>query len=335
MKGDGGVVLRAHGGGGVQTRELVREVFLSRLGNPALARLDDAAVVAWPGGRAALTTDSFVVDPWEFPGGNLGDLAVCGTVNDLAMVGAEPRYLTAGFILPEGFPLAGLARIAQAMALRAAEAGIQVVAGDTKVVEAGSGPFVNTAGLGVVPHGRELSGSRAQPGDAVLLTGDVGRHGIAVLSRREGIGFATEIRSDVAPLGGLVGRLLAGVSSVRVLRDPTRGGVAEALNEIATQSGAEIEVDEAAVPVGPGVRSACELLGFDPLHLANEGCALVVLPETDVPAALELLRQHPLGRRAARIGSVVGTRPRVVARTLLGGRRLLEPPPGELLPRIC
>ncbi|MEW6487181.1 MAG: hydrogenase expression/formation protein HypE [Thermodesulfobacteriota bacterium] len=331
----GGVVVRAHGGGGIQTRELVREVFVSRLGNPALRRLDDAAVVEWPGGRAALTTDSFVVDPWEFPGGNLGDLAVCGTVNDLAMVGAEPRYLTAGFILPEGFPLEGLVRIAEAMALRAAEAGIQVVAGDTKVVEAGSGPFVNTAGLGVVPEGRELSGSRAQPGDAVLLTGDVGRHGIAVLSRREGIGFATEVLSDVAPLGGLVGRLLAGVPSVRVLRDPTRGGVAEALNEIAGQSGAEIEVDEAAVPVEPGVRSACELLGFDPLHLANEGCALVVLPEVDAPAALELLRQHPLGRRAARIGSVVGTRPRVVARTLLGGRRLLEPPPGELLPRIC
>jgi hydrogenase expression/formation protein HypE len=331
----GGVVVRAHGGGGIQTRELVREVFVSRLGNPALGRLDDAAVVAWPPGRAALTTDSFVVDPWEFPGGNLGDLAVCGTVNDLAMVGAEPRYLTAGFILPEGFPLAGLTRIAEAMARRAAEAGVQVVAGDTKVVEAGSGPFVNTAGLGWVPEGRELSGSRAQPGDAVLLTGDVGRHGVAVLSRREGIGFATEVWSDVAPLGGLVGGLLAGVPSVRVLRDPTRGGVAEALNEIAGQSGVEIEVDEAAVPVEPGVRSACELLGFDPLHLANEGCALVLLPEADAPAALEVLRQHPLGRRAARIGRVVGTRPRVVARTVLGGRRLLEPPPGELLPRIC
>ncbi len=330
-----GVVTRAHGGGGTQTRDLIREVFVSRLGHPALRRLDDAAVVELPGNRVALTTDSFVVDPWEFPGGNLGDLAVCGTVNDLAMVGAVPLYLTAGFILPEGFPLEALARIAEALARRADEAGVAVVAGDTKVVEAGAGPFVNTAGVGALPPGREISGHRARPGDAVLLTGDVGRHGIAVLSRREGIGFATDVVSDVAPLGGLVHCLLGEVPSVRVLRDPTRGGVAEALNEIAVQSGVEVEIDEGEIPVEPGVRSACDLLGFDPLHVANEGCALVFLPEEDAGRALAALRSHPLGRRAVRIGTVVGTRPRVVARTLLGGRRLVDAPSGELLPRIC
>jgi len=329
------VVTRAHGGGGIQTRDLVREVFVSRLGNPTLRRLDDAAVVDLPGTRVALTTDSFVVDPWEFPGGNLGDLAVCGTVNDLAMVGAVPRYLTAGFILPEGFPLGFLARIVEALARRAEEAGVEVVAGDTKVVEAGSGPFVNTAGVGALPPGRAISGHGARPGNAVLLTGDVGRHGIAVLSRREGIGFSTDVRSDVAPLGGLVHCLLNVVPSVRVLRDPTRGGVAGALNEIAVQSGVEIEIDEGEIPVEPGVRSACDLLGFDPLHVANEGCALVILPEEDAARALAVLRGHGLGRRAARIGTVVGTRPRVVARTLLGGRRLLDAPSGELLPRIC
>jgi len=329
------VVLRAHGGGGAQTRDLIREVFLSRLGNATLDRLDDAAVMEMPGGRLAMTTDSFVVDPWEFPGGNLGDLAVCGTVNDLAMVGAVPLYLTAGFILPEGFPLMSLARIVEAMACRLAEAGVRVVAGDTKVVESGSGPFVNTSGVGVVAAGVEVSARRARPGDAVLLTGDVGRHGIAVLSRREGIGFVTDVVSDAAPLGGLVRDLLPLVPTVHAMRDPTRGGVAEALNEIATQAGVEIEIEESAIPVEPGVRGACDLLGFDPLHIANEGCALVVLPEAFERDALRALQAHPLGKKACRIGSVVGTHPRVVARTPLGGRRLVDAPTGELLPRIC
>ncbi|MHB8764812.1 MAG: hydrogenase expression/formation protein HypE [Deferrisomatales bacterium] len=313
----------------------MREVFLSRLGNAALDRLDDAALVELPSSRVALTTDSFVVEPWEFPGGNLGDLAVCGTVNDLAMVGARPLYLTAGFILPEGFPLAGLVAIADAMARRAKEAGVSVVAGDTKVVQTGAGPFVNTAGIGVVPEGVRISGDGARVGDAVLLTGDLGRHGIAVLSRREGIGFATEVVSDVAPLANLVAALLGAGVVVHALRDPTRGGVAGALNEIAVQSGVEIEIDEGIMPVEPGVRSACELLGLDPLEVANEGCALVFVPAAEAGRALEVLQRHPAGRRACRVGAVVGTRPRVVARTALGGRRVVDPPAGELLPRIC
>jgi hydrogenase expression/formation protein HypE len=331
----GQVVLRAHGGGGVQTRELIREVFLSRLGNALLDPLDDAAVVEFPGGRAAMTTDSFVVDPWEFPGGNIGDLAVCGTVNDLAMVGAVPRFLTAGFILPEGFPLVSLVRIVEAMACRADQAGVKVVAGDTKVVESGRGPFINTSGLGVVPANVNVSARRVRPGDVVLLTGDVGRHGIAVLSRREGIAFTTDVVSDAAPLNGLVGELLRAVPMVHAMRDPTRGGVAEALSEIASQAGVEIEIDEQAIPIEPGVRGACALLGFDPLHIANEGCALVFTPGECEGEALRALRGHALGRKACRIGSVTGAQPRVVARTPLGGRRLVEAPAGELLPRIC
>jgi hydrogenase expression/formation protein HypE len=325
----------AHGGGGTQTRGLVREIFQSRFGNPVLDRLDDAAVLELPTRRIALTTDSFVVEPWRFPGGNVGDLAVCGTVNDLAMVGARPLYLTAGFILPEGFALEDLGDVVDAMERRAREAGVQVVAGDTKVIQAGSGPLVNTSGVGVVADGIAISGHGARPGDAVLLTGDVGRHGIAVLSRREGLAFGTEVLSDVAPLNGLVQTLLDGGIEVHVLRDPTRGGVAEALNEIATQSGVEIEIEESRVPIVPGVRSACDLLGLDPLQIANEGCALVLVPREQADNALQSMRSTPQGGGACRIGTVGEGRARVVARTPLGGRRLIDPPSGELLPRIC
>ncbi len=328
------VITRAHGGGGAQTRALIRGVFLRHLSDPALARLDDAARLDPPEGAMALTTDSFVVDPWRFPGGNIGDLAVCGTVNDLAMVGARPLYLTAGFVLPEGFPVRALEEIAGAMARRAREAGVRIVAGDTKVVE-GGGPVVNTAGVGQIIAGAEIAGSGAREGDAVLITGDVGRHGIAVVSRREGIGFRTEVRSDVAPLAGLVARLLASGARVHVLRDPTRGGVAGALNEIAAQSGVEIGIDEARVPVEPAVSRACDLLGYDPLHVANEGCALVVVAAEDAGKALDALRSHPLGRRASPIGEVRAGPARVVARTPLGGWRLVDEPEGELLPRIC
>lgn len=314
---------------------MVQEIFLSRLGNSILDRLEDAATVTLGGARIALTTDSFVVDPWSFPGGNLGDLAVCGTVNDLAMVGARPLYLTAGFILPEGFPLADLAAVAEAMARRAGEAGISVVAGDTKVVESGTGPFVNTAGVGIVYEGVSPSGHGARPGDALLISGDIGRHGVAVLSRREGIAFGTEIVSDVAPLAGMVGALVQGGIEIHALRDPTRGGVAEALNEVAAQSGVEIEIEERALPVEEGVRSACEMLGFDPLHVANEGCALVFVPEGMAERALEVMRSTSQGRHACRIGAVRPGAPRVVARTSLGGRRLVDAPEGELLPRIC
>lgn len=329
------VVERAHGGGGVETRDLIRQVFLARLSNPSLDRLDDASIIDVPGTRLALTTDSYVVDPWQFPGGNVGDLAVCGTVNDLAMVGATPLALTAGFILPEGFPVAGLETIVDAMARRAREAGVWIVAGDTKIVAPGCGPFINTAGVGVVPEGVAISGAGARPGDAVLLTGDIGRHGVAVLSRREGIAFGTDVVSDVAPVAGLVGALLEAGIELHALRDPTRGGVAGALNEIAAQSAVEIELDETELPVDPGVQSACALLGFDPLHIANEGCALVVLPDAWADQALELLRHFPQGRRACKIGRVAAGPPRLVAHTVLGGRRVVDPPAGELLPRIC
>lgn len=330
-----GRVLRSHGGGGAQTRALVRELFLSRLGNPALDRLDDYGLVEAAGARLALTTDCFVVDPWAFPGGNLGDLAVCGTVNDLSMSGATPLGLTAGFILPEGFAFGDLEAIVDAMARRAVEAGVAVVAGDTKVVESGCGPFVTTAGVGLVPQGLDISGRNARVGDAVLLTGDIGRHGVAVLSCREGLSFATEVCSDVAPLGGLVGALVAAGLELHTLRDPTRGGLAEALNEIAAQSGVEVEIEEARIPIDPAVQSACDLLGLDPLHVANEGCAVVFLPERQAVRALEILGSHPAGVRARRIGSVVGSQARVVARTALGARRLVDAPSGELLPRIC
>ena len=331
----GKVVESAHGGGGVESRELVRDLFLARLGNPVLNRLDDFGLVDLPPGRVALTTDSFVVTPWRFPGGNLGDLAVCGTVNDLAMSGAHPRYLTAGFILPEGFPLADLEEVVDAMARRAVQAGVEIVAGDTKVVDPGMGPFVTTAGVGVVPAGVEIAGDRARAGDTVLLSGDIGRHGIAVLSQREGLVFRTEVVSDVAPLGGLVAGLLEAGCGVHVLRDPTRGGVAGTLNEIAAQSGVEIEIDEQAIPIVAGVRSACDLMGFDPLHIANEGCMLVILPWADAAGALAALQGRPEGQRAAVIGRVRDGVARVVALTVLGGRRLVDAPAGELLPRIC
>ncbi len=296
--------------------------------------LDDAARVEVPAGRLAVTTDSYVVDPWEFPGGNLGDLAVCGTVNDLAMVGARPLYLTAGFVLPEGFALRDLDRIVAHMARRAREAGVRVVAGDTKVVPDG-GPIVNTAGVGVLPEGREISGAAARPGDAVLLTGEVGRHGIAVLSRREGLGFDADVTSDVAPLSGLVAGMLDAGVDIHALRDPTRGGVAGALNEIAAQSAVEIVIEEGRVPVPRAVRAACDLLGYDPLEVANEGCAVVIVPPGHAERALEVLRAHPLGRRAARVGEVRSGPGRVVARTELGALRFVDEPAGELLPRIC
>lgn len=328
-------ITRAHGGGGSQMRSLISELFLSRFSNPQLDELNDFARLELPPGQMALSTDSFVVEPWRFPGGNIGDLAICGTVNDVAMSGATPLYLTAGFILPEGMELSELEEIVDAMAARAKEAGVAIVTGDTKVVEAGSGPFINTAGVGVIRPDTAISGSSTRPGDAVLVTGVVGNHGIAVLSQREGIGFNTEVKSDVAPLNGLIAALLDEGLEVHTLRDPTRGGVAEALNEIASQSGVEIELDDKAIPMERGVKSACELLGYDPLHVANEGCALVTLPEAQAESAMKILRSLKYGESAALIGTAKEGSPRVTARTVLGSRRLVDPPSGELLPRIC
>jgi hydrogenase expression/formation protein HypE len=332
-------VLLAHGGGGRLTRALIRDLFARAFSNPALDPLHDGALLEVASGRLAVTTDSFVVTPRFFPGGDIGSLAVHGTVNDLAMCGAWPLALTAGFVLEEGLPMEELARIVESMRRAAAEAGVPVVTGDTKVVDRGKadGLFINTAGIGRVAEGIEIAPSAARPGDVVLVSGPIAQHGIAVMSVREGLEFGTTIVSDSAPLHGVVAALLAAVGeAVHVLRDPTRGGVASALNEIAEASGAGIQLDEAAIPVAEEVRGACELLGLDPLYVANEGRLLAVVERRHAEAALAALRAHPLGREAAAIGEVTAAHPgRVFLKNALGGSRLVDLLSGEQLPRIC
>jgi hydrogenase expression/formation protein HypE len=333
-------IVLGHGSGGRMTHNLVHDQFYAAFDNAPLLAGDDSAMLEPPSGsgRLALTTDSHIVAPLFFPGGDIGRLAVCGTVNDLAMVGAQPLGLTAGFILEEGLPIATLRTVIESMRLAADEAGIRIVAGDTKVVERGKGDglFINTSGLGWVPAGREISGRNARPGDAVLLTGTIGEHGIAVLTARGGLALESDVQSDVAPLNLLVEALLSAVPEVHVLRDPTRGGVATALNEIARQSGVAIQLEESAVPVTPAVESACELLGLDPLYVANEGKALIVLPERRAATALKVLRSLRYGEGSVQIG-VVRAAPagRVLMRTAIGGTRLVDTLAGEMLPRIC
>lgn len=338
------VILLAHGGGGQLAHELLARVFLPRLRNPALAALEDASdiVLADPQGRMrgrpVLTTDSYVVQPLFFPGGDIGRLAVCGTVNDLSMRGAAPLYLTAGFVLEEGLPIADLEHIVASMAEAAREASVQIVAGDTKVVERGAadGLFINTAGIGLVPGGVHISAANACPGDAVLVSGAMGDHGLAVLSQREGLRFESSLVSDCAPLRGLVGAMLTASRDIHVLRDPTRGGLATALNELATQSGVGIVIDEQAVPIHTAVRVAAALLGMDPLYVANEGKLVAIVTPEDAETVLAAMRAHPLGREAALIGRVRAERPgRVVLRTALGTQRLLDRLANEQLPRIC
>lgn len=319
--------------------DLIQEVFLHHLDNPLLRQLADSTVLTLAGnGRIAISTDSFVVRPLFFPGGDIGSLAVHGTVNDLAMRGARPLWLTAAFILEEGLPLEVLQRITRSMATAAQEAGVVIVAGDTKVVERGHGDgvYINTTGVGVVPDEVDVAPHRIRPGDVILINGTVGDHGIAVLSEREGLKFETELVSDSAPLNGLVERLLMAAPHTHCLRDPTRGGVAAALNELAVAAGVGVELDEAAVPVRPAVMAACEMLGFDPLTVANEGKLIAFVPPEEAEAALAAMRAHPLGRDAARIGRATAEHPGVVlARTGIGGRRVVDMPLGELLPRIC
>ncbi|MBN2491826.1 MAG: hydrogenase expression/formation protein HypE [Planctomycetes bacterium] len=328
----------AHGGGGRLMRDLIETVFKRAFMNPALARSHDSAVLAAPAGRLAFTTDSYVVSPLVFPGGDIGKLAVCGTLNDLAMAGAAPLALSAGFILEEGFPLEHLARIVESMQAAAAAAGVAIVTGDTKVVDRGKGDgvFINTAGIGAVPDGVDVGPHRVQPGDVVVLSGDVGRHGVAILSVREGLGFETSIESDCADLSPLVARLTAAGIELHCLRDLTRGGLASALNEIALDGQVEIALDERAIPVSEAVAAASELLGLDPLHVANEGRMIAIVPATEADRVLAAWRGHPAAPDPGVIGRVTGRdHPRVLLLNRLGGTRILDLLSGEQLPRIC
>jgi len=318
--------------------DLIREIFLPAFQNPFLERLDDQAIVQVNGSRLAITTDSFVVKPLFFPGGDIGSLAVHGTVNDLAMGGARPLYLSAAFILEEGLPMDVLRRVVQSMQAAAQAAGVSIVTGDTKVVEKGSGDqlFINTTGIGVVPAGVNLSANRARPGDRVLLSGTVGDHGIAILAQREGLEFESAIESDSAALHGLVAEMLQVCPEIRCMRDPTRGGVSSALNEIAATSKAGIELVEREIPVREEVRGACEMLGLDPLYVANEGKLLAIVPPEAAPNVLAVMRAHLLGKNARMIGTVCEAHPGLVTmRTDLGTSRVVDMLAGDQLPRIC
>jgi len=331
-------VLLGHGSGGKLSAELLNDVFLPALSNPALARLDDQAVVNVNQQRIAFTTDSFVVKPLFFPGGNIGSLAVHGTINDLAVGGATPLFLSAAFIVEEGYPIEDLRRIVLSMHEAAAAAGVQVVTGDTKVVERGKGDgvFITTTGIGIMPEGVEMCSDRARPGDKILLSGSIGDHGIAILAKREGIEFESAVESDSAALHTLTAAIVSCGSGVRCMRDPTRGGLSSALNEIATRSGVSMEIDERAIPVCEEVSGACELLGLDPLYVANEGKLIAIVEAESADKVLEAMRKHPLGAQAVVIGTVNSGSPSLVTmRTTLGTTRIVDMLSGDQLPRIC
>ena len=333
-------ILLAHGGGGLLMRELVEGLIVETLGRPDSDALEDSAVMPWPpDARLALTTDSYVVKPLFFRGGDIGRLAVAGTVNDLSMVGADPLWLTLSLVIEEGFSTASLRRILESARRTAEEASVRIVAGDTKVVENGSadGLFMNTAGVGAVRNDLRISTANAQPGDAVLLSGTIGDHGIAVLSEREGLEFGTPVTSDVAPLAGLVSAMLAAApTGIQSLRDPTRGGVSSALNEIVSASNVGILLGEDDIPIQPSVRAACDMLGLDPLAVANEGKLIAIVSAEAAEAVVEAMRAHPLGKDAARVGQVTAQSPGTVALdTRAGGLRVVDVPYGEQLPRIC
>jgi hydrogenase expression/formation protein HypE len=333
-----GRVDMSHGGGGRAMMQLIADLFARHLGNEYLAQGNDGAVLPQGTGRLVVSSDSHVVSPLFFPGGDIGCLSVHGTVNDVAVMGATPLYLTAGFILEEGFPLADLARIVESMARAAADAGVKLVAGDTKVVEQGKGDgvFITTTGVGLLPEGVHLSGDQARQGDVVLVSGSVGDHGVAIMSRRENLSFDVPILSDTAALNGLTSAMLACGAAIRVMRDPTRGGLAATLNEIAHQSGVGIHLEEAAIPVKPEVDAACELLGLDPLNIANEGKLIAVCASEDAGRLLAAMHAHPLGQQAAVIGRVVADANAFVQmKTRFGGRRMVDWLSGEQLPRIC
>jgi hydrogenase expression/formation protein HypE len=336
-------IVMGHGSGGRMTHDLIQDVFAPAFANSEVTESNDSASVGLPAeaalnGRLSISTDSHIVFPLFFPGGDIGRLAVCGTVNDVSMTGAIPLYLTAGFILEEGLPMEILEKVVASMKAAALEAGVKIIAGDTKVVEKGKadGLFINTAGVGWIPANREIGGQCARPDDVILLSGPVGAHGIAVMAARGELGLETDIQSDVTPLNHLIQAVLSAAPHTHVLRDPTRGGLGTTLNEIAVQSKVSFLIEERNVPVLPPVRAACEMLGFDPLYVANEGKLIVIVPADEADAALSAMKNHPDGKAAVRIGQVkAGPVNRVLLRTLIGGTRILDMLSGEMLPRIC
>jgi hydrogenase expression/formation protein HypE len=330
-------ILLAHGSGGKLSQELVNKIIVDVIGNPILTRMDDSAVIDLPG-KTAFTTDSYVVSPIFFPGGDIGRLAICGTVNDLATAGATPVYLSLSFIIEEGLLLSEFEQILRSIKETAEEAGVLIVTGDTKVVNKSGADklFINTSGLGKIPDGLNISGHNARIGDKIILSGTIGDHGIAIMSKREGLQFESSVISDCAPLNHLVAQILQGSPDVHCLRDPTRGGLATTLNEIAQQSSVGIEIEEASIPVGRTVRGACEMLGLDPLYIANEGKMVIIVAPQDAPTVLDRTRINCYGQQSALIGEVVVGHPgRVVLKTNLGASRFVDVPMGELLPRIC
>ncbi len=330
-------ILLAHGSGGKLAHELVEKSFTKAFANPFLAKLDDSAVMDFSG-RLAFTTDSYVVSPIFFPGGDIGKLAVYGTVNDLAMSGAKPLYLSLSFIIEEGLPQDELNEIVDSVRKAAQATGVEIVTGDTKVVHRGSADklFINTAGIGIIPEGVNISGSKARPGDRVILSGSIGDHGIAVLGQREGLSFSTQLESDCAPLGRLVAEMLAASPDIHCLRDPTRGGLATTLNELEKQSKVSIRIEEEKIPIREEVLAACEMLGFDPLYVANEGKLVAIVPAKDANKILNAIRENHYGTGAAIIGEVKAEHPgRVVMKTCLGASRIVDMLVGDLLPRIC
>jgi hydrogenase expression/formation protein HypE len=334
-------IILGHGSGGQLTHQLIQNVFQKYLTNPYLEQGDDSAnlPVDPAAGKIALTTDSHIVSPLFFPGGDIGRLAVCGTVNDLVMIGAKPLYLTAGFILEEGLEIDLLEKVLASMSEAAKEADVSIVAGDTKVVEKGKADqiFINTSGYGVIPSERDgISGASARPGDDIIVSGFMGDHGIAVMAARNDLAFEIQVSSDVAPLNHLAKALFTAGIKIHVLRDPTRGGLGTTLNEIACQSQVSLHIHEDQIPVRPAVQSACEMLGFDPLYVANEGKMIIIAPNAQTAKILDILHNHPYGRDAVRIGSVEPERPgKVILHTLYGSTRLVPMLSGELLPRIC
>ncbi|MBK8314023.1 MAG: hydrogenase expression/formation protein HypE [Acidobacteria bacterium] len=331
-------VMLAHGGGGKLMHQLIEKMFGPAFQNPLLDAKHDGAVFSHNGGRLAFSTDTYVVKPIFFPGGDIGSLAINGTVNDLAMCGARPLYLSSGFILEEGLPMEDLWRIVQSMQKAASEAGVQIVTGDTKVVDKGKGDgiFINTAGIGVIEHDLVIAPASVRPGDLIVLNGDLGRHGIAIMAKRENLEFETEIESDCAALAGLVGQMIDEGIKIHCMRDLTRGGLASALVEIAEASGFQISIEENAIPVREDVRGACEMLGFDPLYLANEGRFITFVPEIFADKILSVMGSHPLGERATVIGSVTDSRDSLVTmKSAIGANRIVDMFSGEQLPRIC